>query len=92
MIRNELRSQLHWHLSYGKNHPETDLSPEQISRWRELYDALSPVDRVICHRWLFQNGWVDLPMEAGEDYRQEDQRREEWRLSALKDVYQDLRA
>ena len=90
LIRNELRSQLHWHLSYGKNHPETDLSPEQISRWRELYDALSPVDPVICHRWLFQNGWVDLPMEAGEDYRQEDQRREEWRLSALKDVYQDL--
>jgi hypothetical protein len=90
LIRNELRKQLHWHLSYGKHHPQTALAPEQIARWQHLYEALSPRNPVIRHRWLFQNGWVDLPMEAPEDYRQEDQCREEWRLHALTEIHQDL--
>lgn len=90
MIRNELRGQLHWHLSYAKNDPETALAPEQIPRWRDLYDALSPQDPVVRYRWLFQNGWVDLPMEEPEDYRQADGLREEWRLNALEEIVRDL--
>ena len=90
MIRNALRERLHWHLNYGARHPETSLTEDQIAHWRGLYEALSPVDLVIRHRWLFRNGWVHLPMEAPEDDRQEDQRREELRLSALNEVYQGL--
>jgi hypothetical protein len=90
LIRNELRKKLHWHLSYGKNHLQTSLSPVEITRWRELYEALAPLDPVIRHRWLFQNGWVDLPEEQLEDFEQEDQRREQWRLSALQEIYRDL--
>ena len=90
LIRNELRNQLHWHLSYGKNNPETALTPEQASHWRQLYHALSPQDPVIRHRWLFLNGWVDLPKEALEDFEQNDRRRERWRLSAFEEIYRDL--
>lgn len=90
LIRNELREKVHWHLSYGKNHPETSLSPIEIARWRELHEALAPLDPVIRHRWLFQNGWVHLPEERLEDYQQEDRRREEWRLRALEEVHRDL--
>ena len=56
LIRNELCEKLHWHLSYGKNHPQTSLRPVEIARWRELYQALAPLDSVIRHRWLFENG------------------------------------
>ncbi|CRI65399.1 conserved hypothetical protein [Thiocapsa sp. KS1] len=89
-IRNKLREQLHWHLSYGKNHPETALAPEQAARWRDLYDALSPQDPVVRNRWLFQNGRGDLPMEEPEDYREADRLREEWRLNALEQIVRNL--
>jgi len=90
LIRNKLRKRLHWHLSYGKKHPQTSLRSVEIARWRELYKALAPMDPVIRHRWLFQNGWVDLPEERLEDFEQEDRRREEWRLSALQEIHRDL--
>ncbi|AGA90173.1 hypothetical protein Thimo_1379 [Thioflavicoccus mobilis 8321] len=90
LIRNALREKLHWHLSYGKNHPQTSLRPEDVARWRQLYEALAPRDPVIRHRWLFQDGQVDLPEERLEDFEQEDQRREEWRLSALQEIHRDL--
>jgi hypothetical protein len=91
LIRNELREKLHWHLSYGKNHPQTSLRPVEVAPWQELYEALAPLDPVIRHRWLFQNGWADLPEERLEDFEQEDRRREEWRLSALQNIHRDLR-
>lgn len=73
-----------------QRHPKTTPIAKEVARWRELYESLSPRDLVIRHRWLFQNGWVDLPMEELEDYKQNDQRREEWRLSALRGIYRDL--
>jgi len=41
LIRNALREKLHWHLSYGKHHPQTSLRPEHVARWRQLYEALA---------------------------------------------------
>lgn len=90
LIRDKLREQLHWHLNYGNRHPETDLGLVQINQWCTLYDALSPSDSVIRHRWLFRNGWVYLPIEMGEDFEVEEQQRVAWRLSALREIYRDL--
>jgi hypothetical protein len=90
LIRNALREKLHWHLSYGKNHPQTSLRPEDVARWRQLYEALAPRDPVIRHRWLFQDGSIDSPEEQLEDFEQEDRRREEWRLSGLQEIPRDI--
>jgi hypothetical protein len=90
LIRNKLREMLHWHLSYGKNHPQTSLRPVEIGRLRELSEALVPLDPVIRYRWLFQNGWVNLPEEGLEDFEQEDRRRDQWRLKALEEIHRDL--
>ncbi|EGV28200.1 hypothetical protein ThidrDRAFT_3966 [Thiorhodococcus drewsii AZ1] len=89
-LRDELRRQLHWHLNYGKGHPDTDLGIVQLNRWRALYDALSPADPVLRHRWLFQNGWVELPIEKGEDIEQEEQQRTAERLSGLRQIHKEL--
>jgi len=88
LLRSALREKLHWHLNYDKNGPRA--LAEKTGPWQQLYDALSPADPVIRHRWLFQNTEVDLPVAIREDYELEERLREEWRKSALDEIYQHL--
>ncbi|MFE8032370.1 hypothetical protein [Thiohalocapsa marina] len=89
-LRDSVRKMLHWRLNYGKSHPETASAPESQNRWLALYDGLAPVDLITRHRWLFNKGWVDLPMVRDEDCSQEDMLRRDWRSEALSEVYRDL--
>ncbi|MCP5306971.1 MAG: hypothetical protein H6953_16125 [Chromatiaceae bacterium] len=90
LIRNELREKLHWHQSYGEKHPRSIPSAAEISSWYQLYNSLAPLDLTIRHRWLFRDGWVNLPEKQLEHFEQEDRRREEWRQNALREICRDL--
>ena len=90
LLRDSVRKMLHWRLNSGKSHPETALAPEAESRWLALYDGLAPTELIIRHRWLFKNGWVDLPVVRDEDFSLGDRLRREWRSKALSEVYRDL--
>ena len=88
LLRSALRTKLHWHLNYDKSEPQALI--EKTGPWQQLYDALSPADSVIRHRWLFQNTEVDLPIATREDYELKDRLCEQWRKSALDEIYQHL--
>lgn len=88
LLRSALREKLHWHLNYDKSEPHALV--EKTEPWQQLYDALNPTDPVIRHRWLFQNAWVDLPVAIREDHELEVRLREQWRKSALDEIYQPL--
>lgn len=88
LLRNALRKELHWYLNYNKSEPNA--LAEKIKPWQQLYDALNPTDPVIRHRWLFQTPWVELPVAIHEDHELEERLREEWRKSALVEIYQNF--
>jgi hypothetical protein len=88
LLRSALREKLHWHLNYDKSEPHA--IAEKTGPWQQLYDALSPADPVIRHRWLFRNAWADLPVAIRGDHKLKDRLREQWRKSALDETYQHL--
>lgn len=64
-IRSSLRKKIHWHRNYDKT--QGVLMEELLSPVESLYERLAPVDLVIRHRWLFMNGWVDLPTRVRDE-------------------------
>ena len=88
LLRSALRKKLHWHLNYDKSEPNA--LAEKTGPWQQLYDVLSPADPVIRHRWLFRNAWADLPVAIREDHELKDRLCEQWRKSALDEIYQNF--
>ncbi len=87
-LRDALRERIWWHLNFGDR--DSSVLAERIGPWQALYDRLSPADPVIRDRWLFNNDWVNLPIDSRDDYELERGLREQWQQTALDEIYRTL--
>lgn len=87
LIRSEVRKFLNWENSFNRDGEKHDrYSADAL---RPTFDALASDDLVICHAWIFSNGWIDLPDGHDEDYKAEDRARAKLRATAIREIYQD---
>lgn len=87
-LRDALRQKIWWHLNFGDKDAFT--LTERIGPWQDLYDRLAPADPVIRDRWLFNNGWVHLPIDTRDDNDLQHGLREQSRQAALDGIYRTL--
>lgn len=88
LLRSALRKKLHWHLNYHDGEPSALVT--ETAAWQRLYDALEPVYPVLRHRWLFQNGLIELPIASRRNRELALDTREQWRKTALNEIYRNL--
>jgi len=88
-IRSSLRRKIHWHRNCDEiQGAELD---ELLNAIESLYERLKPVDLVICHLWLFENHWPDLPVRTrDEEIRGRGGLQQKARNSALIEIFQVL--
>ncbi len=87
ILRKPLRSRIHWHSNYSKK-KKKELS-QFLAPLESLYAELEPDDLILRYKWLFADGWPDLPMRhRDEDYRKRDRLVGEHRQNALKEIYE----
>lgn len=89
ILRAALRKTIHWH----RNSDHTPAA--ELDEWMQgvemFYECLSPVDLILCHRWLFDNSWIELPQrERNDDIHGRGDRLAEYRTKALTEIYQTL--
>ena len=85
IILNRLRS----HISF---HQTDDIDDEDkgIEQLKAVYYNNQPQDLIVRYRWLFQNRWLDLPEGERRDYKKTDELRHEYRLNAIKNIWDEL--
>jgi hypothetical protein len=84
ILRTALRTKLHWHRNYDDNQGpdlENRLAPVEA-----VYKALAPENRVIRHRWLFADHWLQLPAKERDDHRDTGEMANNARLAALDEI------
>jgi hypothetical protein len=84
-IRAVVRRRIHWHRNYDDVQGEA--LDEKLRDLEQLYLALEPRSLVVRHRWLFQEGWPDVPLrtrdeEPGSRFDVSD----ELRVAALREI------
>jgi hypothetical protein len=84
VIRTALRKRISWHRNYDKMRGKA--LDNKLRAIEDLYERLSPRDLVVRHRWLFAEGWPDLPTRVRGDYGKRGELRETWRISALREI------
>lgn len=87
VLRKPLRSRIHWYRNYS------DMKKKELNQFlaplESLYAELEPADLILRHKWLFADGWPDLPMRhRDEDYRKRDRLVSDNRQNALKEIYE----
>jgi hypothetical protein len=83
-----LRNIINWHRNYDDS--PVDVLEPWLLKMEALYARLQPVEVVARHRWLFSNGWVDLPMkDTGEGHEDKSQALHAHRTAALSEIYTD---
>jgi len=65
LMRSELRGKLHWHRNYD------DRDPAELDAFllplEQAYEQLTPSDLIERHKWLFSDGWPQLPVRTKEE-------------------------
>jgi hypothetical protein len=85
LIRATLRRKIHWHRNYGEKEGD---GLAWLKTVEDLYDRLAPQDLVVRHRWLFADGWPELPATMADDQRESVFER--LRLDALLEISEAL--
>ncbi|MFI5394128.1 MAG: hypothetical protein ACHQ9S_01220 [Candidatus Binatia bacterium] len=86
VIRTALRKHIYWHCNYDKARGKA--LDKKLADVEKLYGGLSPEDLVVRHRWLFSEGWPNLPARVRDGDRiRSEELRETWRIDALREVY-----
>jgi len=88
VIRTVLRKKIHWHRNYDNARGKA--LDNKLKAVEDLYARLLPKDLVARHRWLFVDGWPDLPVRVrDDDHSKRDGLRETWRIKALRELYSE---
>lgn len=88
VIRTVLRKKIHWHRNYDNARGKA--LNNKLKAVEDLYKRLLPKDLVARHRWLFVDGWPDLPVRIrDDDHSKRDGLRESWRIKALRELYSE---
>jgi hypothetical protein len=87
-LRRALRRKLHWHRNHDDKRDDAAALGALLDPLDDAYAALEPEDLIVRHAWLFQNGWVELPIRTRDDNFQEQSRRKaEFARLALRDIF-----
>ncbi len=86
IVRAKLRAEIHWHRNYGK--VQGKALDNKLRKFEKLYAALTPRNPVVRHRWLFDFGWPDFPIQVGPDHDERGGLAETWRAAAFKEIYE----
>lgn len=85
-LRTALRQKISWHRNYDATRGRA--LNNKLRAIENLYERLQPEDLVVRHRWLFANGWPNLPVHLrDDDYSRRANRLETFRVEALQEVY-----
>jgi len=85
-IRGALRHKIYWHRNFDESDDTT--IEEKLGPIERLYKDLAPTDIVRRHAWLFQEGWLELPVRVrDEDYQARARLIEAERLAALREIF-----
>ncbi len=87
IVRDSVRRYLNWHNSFNRDGDKK--SRTAADTLRPYFDALSPVDLIKKHRWLFENPWTPLPDGRAEDFQAEDRTREQLRAAAIQEILEN---
>jgi hypothetical protein len=85
VIRTALKKRISWHRNYDKTRGKA--LDNKLRAIEDLYERLSPQDLVIRHRWLFADGWPDLPTRVRDDYGKRGELLKTWRIDALREIH-----
>jgi hypothetical protein len=85
VIRTALRKRISRHRNYDKTRGKA--LNNQLRLLENLYERFSPQDLIIRHRWLFAEGWPDLPTRVRDDYGKRGELLETWRIDALREIH-----
>jgi len=84
-IRTALRKHLSWHNSYNNDGSRRDR--QLADRLRPCFDSLAPRDLVLRHRWLFEEGWMDLPDGRDSELEKRDEECHRLRNQSLQEIF-----
>jgi len=90
VIRTALRRRIYWHRNYDKTRGKA--LERKLQAVEDLYKRLAPQDLVLRHRWLFAEGWPNLPTRVRDDYhRRHGELLEIQRIDALRELLAECR-
>ncbi|MBI5313459.1 MAG: hypothetical protein HZB28_10160 [Methylocystis sp.] len=84
IVRDSVRRYLNWHNSFSRD--EDKKSRAAADTLRPYFDALSPVDLIKKHRWLFESSWTDLPDGRSGNFETDNIARELLRAAAIQEI------
>lgn len=87
-IRSAVRKRIYWYRNYAEKRGKA--SDTMLRDLDNLYERLAPKDSVVRHRWLFADGWPDLPTGREKDHKKRQALIEKLRVAALKEIYGDI--
>lgn len=88
LIRTALRKHIHWHRNYDQARGK-DLDAK-LKSVECLYEKLAPDDLIVRHRWLFKDGWPELPARVRDaGFGKRGELVETWRSRALSEVHSE---
>ena len=82
LILNTLRK----HISFHKTDDVEEDTDEEFERLEKAYFDNQPTDLLIRYRWLFDNGWVDLPEGERSDYKKNEELTHSYRMNAVQHI------
>lgn len=86
VIRTALRKMIYWHRNYDQAGGEA--LHNKLRALEDLYEKLAPQDLIVRHRWLFAEGWPNLPTRVRDDnYSERGVSLETFRIDALREIY-----
>lgn len=88
VVRDALRKKIYWLRNYAEKRGAA--FPFDLKDLVKLYERLSPRDHVIRHRWLFENGWPELPTGREKDHTKRQVLIEHLRVDALQEIFAQL--
>ena len=88
VVVDVLRKDINHHLSY----PDTDwsLSEMELKPYQALLDEIGPKDIMHENAWLFEDFYVQLPLEGDWDYDKEVQRLREARIKVVVEIIDSM--
>ena len=88
IVVDALRKDINHHLSY----PDTDwsLSKNELKPYQDLLDEIEPKDVMHKNAWLFEDFYVQLPLEDAWDYDKEVQRLREARNKVVLEIVDSM--
>ena len=88
VVVDVLRKDINQHLSY----PDTDwsLSEMELKPYQAMLDEIGPKDIMHKNAWLFEDFYVQLPLEGDWDYDKEVQRLREARIKVVVEIVDSM--